>query len=145
MTGNPLRGTRLGRMVDQAVDLSEAKANGAGEPEPKGKALPGWNAGTRRLQAAGMNVELAVDSLGILTEPEAAELRERILTTLLPGMERRLARRLGLLRYLMRPRTRRRLAEELAGFSYGNAYTLAIMAVEAERERKGRRRTGHAR
>jgi hypothetical protein len=137
---NPLEGTALGRMTEQAVDLSAAREAKAATKEP-----PGWNAAVRRLQGAGMQVEDALGSLGLYTADELEVLRERILNTLLPGVRHRLERRLGLLRFLMRRRTRDALRAELAGFAYGNAYTLAIVAVEAERERKGRRRTGHAR
>ena len=139
---NPLEGTALGRMTEQAVDLSEAREAKA---TTRAKEPPGWNPAVRRLQGSGMQVEAALEGLGVYTAEELEDLRARILGTLVPGVERRLTRRLGLLRYLLRRRTREALRDELAGFAYGNAYTLAVVAVEAERERKSRRRTGHAR
>lgn len=124
----------LAALEDQATDLGKA--------EPARREPPGWNAGVRRIAAAEGNIDSALDGLGIF--PRASEvLRERLIDTLLAGADRRVNRRLGLLRYLLRRRTRAALRAELAGFAYGNAVTLAIVAVEAERERASRARTGH--
>jgi hypothetical protein len=134
----PLDGTRLGRMVDQAVDLTDAL-----EPKGADTTPPGWNATVRRLEASGANIYAAADSLGIF--PRAAEvLQDRVVSTLYNGIERRLNRRLGWLgRRLVGKRRREALVTELAGFAYGNGLTLLVVGVEAERERKGRGKAGH--
>lgn len=125
----------LAALEEQAVDLSDAAATARRDP-------PGWASATRRIQENEGNVDTALDELGIF--PRASEvLRERLIDTLLAGAERRVNRRLGLIRWLLRRRTRAALRAELAGFAYGNAITLAIVAVEAERERASRRKTGH--
>lgn len=142
----PLDGTRLGRMVDQAVDLSELESNPDGTATPamseaKAKAdPPGWRAATARLEKAGGQVEVVAAALGIF--PDFDVVRTRLLDTFVPGARQRIDRRLPFIFRALWRRRRNRLAAELAGFAYGNALTLAIVAVEAERERKQRRKVG---
>lgn len=134
----PLDGTALGRMTDQAVDLSEVRERKEADRQP-----PGWNATVRRMESAGGNIYTAADSLNIF--PRAAEvLQDRVVSTLHQGIERRVNKALGPVgRRVVGKRRRAKLVTTLAGFAYGNGLTLLIVGVEAERERVSRRKGGH--